>query len=625
LKPIDIASEVVRLKRDRNSVWLPYLLLAVSCYGGQSRSADQWQFAGVERVVAVADIHGAYDAFVRILRQSDVIDDELRWVGGTTHLVIVGDVLDRGPDSRLAMDLIMRLQTEAPVAGGRVHLALGNHELMVLTGDLRYVSAGEYAAFANEEPMPVREAAYARFLGESAEPVDEAAVRAEFDALFPLGFFAQRAAFAADGVYGAWLLEQPLLVVINDTAFVHGGLSGIAAELGGEGLNTQLGRQVRDYVNALSELIGDGVLHGTDSFYDHPARLNEFSDRVVLGEAQWPDGLEAIAAQLAQLNRGLVFDPDSPLWYRGTVGCSVLIERDRLHAAFASLGVDRVVIGHTPTPGAQVLSRLDESVFRIDNGMLNSFYGGRAAALIMEAGEFSVTYEDSDDVVSATPQPRRVGLRPAGLTAGELEMFLANADIVSRSEGASAGQIDLTLRSGGVELAAVFVPAARRGILPDLAAYRLDRLIGLDMVPVTVAREVDGESGSVQFAPSRVMTETERSERGTGGSAWCPLRDQFQAMYIFDSLIYNEGRTPERIRYSADNFQLILVGHVDALSTGRGRPPHLRDTPLTIGAAWQETLASLDESGLTQALEGVLDRRRIRALLRRRDELLSID
>ena len=96
-------------------------------------------------------------------------------------------------------------------------------------------------------------------------------------------------------------------------------------------------------------------------------------------------------------------------------------------------------------------------------------------------------------------------------------------------------------------------------------------------------------------------------------------------MYIFDTLIYNEGRTPERIRYSADNFQLLLVGHGDALSAGRGRPPHLRDTPLMIGAAWQETLASLDEQRLTQALEGVLDRRRIRALLLRRDELLTID
>ncbi len=607
-----------------NSLLLGAFVAALLC-GDDAWPAADWRFSGADRVVAVADIHGAYDAFVRILRQSDVIDDELRWAGDTTHLVIVGDVLDRGPDSRQAMDLIMRLQTEAATMGGRVHLALGNHELMVLTGDLRYVSAAEYAAFADEEPLPVRQAAYDRFVSESAESVEETAVRADFDKRFPLGFFAQRAAFAADGVYGAWLLEQPLLLTIDNTAFVHGGLSGVAAELGGEGLNTQLGQQVRDYVDALGELIDNDVLHPTDDFYDHPTRIMEFAERVELGAAQWPDGLEETAAQLVELNRGLVFEPESPLWYRGTVGCSELIERDRLRSALASLDVGRVVIGHTPTPNAQVLSRMDETVFRIDNGMLNSFYGGRAAALILEAGDVSVTYEDSDDVVGATPQPRRVGLRPAGLTAGELETVLLNAEIVSQAADPASNQVHLTLRSGDLELAAVFAPAARRGFLPEVAAYRIDRLIGLDMVPVTVARDVDDESGSVQFAPNRVMTETERSAQGIGGGAWCPLRDQFQAMYIFDSLIYNESRTPDRIRYSTDNFQLILVGHDDALSTGRGRPPHLRATPLTIGATWKEMLGSMDEHGLTEALEDVLDGRRIRALLQRRDALLELD
>ena len=607
-----------------NSLLLGLFIATVLC-GDNAWSAAEWRFSGADRVVAIADIHGAYDAFVRILQRSDVIDDELRWAGDTTHLVIVGDVLDRGPDSRQAMDLIMRLQTEAPVAGGRVHLALGNHELMVLTGDLRYVSAAEYAAFAAEEPMPVRDAAFAHFLGQSVGSADEAAVRADFDERFPLGFFAFRAAFAADGVYGAWLLEQPLLVAIDDTVFVHGGLSDMAAELGGEGLNTQLGQQVRDYVDASRELIDNEVLHSTDSFYEHPARLAEFAERVALGEAHWPDGLEETAEYLTTLNHGPIAATDSPQWYRGTVGCSVLIEQDRLRAAFASLGVERVVIGHTPTPNAQVLSRMDETVFRIDNGMLNDYYGGRAAALIMEAGEISVTYEDSDSVVGATPQPRRVGLRPAGLTAAELETLLLNADIASQTADAASNQIHLTLRSGDLELAAVFAPAARRGILPEVATYRLDRLLGLDMVPVTVAREVDGKSGSVQFAPNRIMTETERSAAGIGGGAWCPLLDQFQAMYVFDSLIYNEGRTPERIRYSTDNFQLVLVGHDDALSTGRGRPRHLRDTPLTIGATWQEMLASLDEDGLTEALEDVLDPRRIRALLQRRDALLELD
>jgi hypothetical protein len=609
-------------------------------WGGNAWSAAEWRFAGADRVVAVADIHGAYDAFVRILLQSEVIDNELRWAGGTTHLVIVGDVLDRGPDSRQAMDLIMRLQTEASTAGGRVHLAVGNHELMVLTGDMRYVSAGEFAAFADEEPMPVREAAFDHFRSQSAESMDDAAARTNFDERFPLGFFAQRAAFAADGIYGAWLLEQPLLVVIDETAFVHGGLSDVVAELGGEGLNTQLGQQVRDYVDDLGTLIDNGVLHLTDDFYDHPDRIMEFAEQVELGITQWPDGLEATAARLAESNRGLVFNPDSPLWYRGSVGCSALTESDRLGTALAGLGVERVVIGHTPTPSARVLSRMEETVFRIDTGMLNDFYGGRAAALVIEAGNYSVTYEDSDELVSALPQPRRVGMRPANLTADEMEALLLNADIVSetrdtvrpdstsisgRTPVANSNQVFVTLRSGDIEVQAVFVRAPRRGFLPEVAAYRIDRMLGLDMVPVTVPREVGGRLGSLQFAPSNVIDETERSTQGIGSGAWCPLRDQFQAMYVFDSLIYNEGRTPERIRYSTDNFQLILVGHDNALSTGRERPPHLAEIPLALGAEWTVKLGAMDEDGLTVALDDILDRRRIRALLQRRDALLGLD
>ena len=60
----------------------------------------------------------------------------------------LGDLLDRGGDSRKVMDLLMRLQREASAAGGQMHVVLGNHEAMNLLGDLRYVVAAEYAAYA---------------------------------------------------------------------------------------------------------------------------------------------------------------------------------------------------------------------------------------------------------------------------------------------------------------------------------------------------------------------------------------------------------------------------------------------------------------------------------------------
>ena len=85
-------------------------------------TADNWRFDNVDRIVAMADIHGAYDAMTATLQKARVLDADLKWSGGKTHLVIVGDILDRGPDSRAAMELLMRLEGEAEAAGGRVHV-----------------------------------------------------------------------------------------------------------------------------------------------------------------------------------------------------------------------------------------------------------------------------------------------------------------------------------------------------------------------------------------------------------------------------------------------------------------------------------------------------------------------
>jgi len=605
---------------------LPLFGLAVSAFSvGEVVDAAEWQFSGVDRVVAVADIHGAHDAFLRILTRSGLIDSDQQWVGTTTHLVVVGDVLDRGPDSRRAMDLIMRLQIEASRVGGGVHFALGNHELMNLTGDLRYVSAGEYAAFADDEFPEDREIAYAYFSAAYADAVNPAAIRAEFDSRFLPGFFAHRAAFSATGVYGSWLLEQPILVVIDDTAYVHGGLSDLAADLGAEGLNTQLGQQIIDYVQGLGVMIEVGILRATDGFYDHEARLTEFADNAALGLTSWPAGSAETAQRLTELNAGLIFEEVSPLWYRGNVGCSLLSEKDRLQAAFDSFGVERVVVGHTPTRTAQVMSRLDETVLRIDTGMNNDYYGGRASALIVENGTLSVIYEDSDEVTRPVPQPRRVARRTLALDGDALESMLATAEIVSATVDPVTGGKRLTLSSDDLEFEAVFLPAVPSDFLPEVVAYRLDRLLMLDMVPVTVAREVDGELGSLQLVPEAVITESVRAEEGVGGAPWCRLRDQFKAMYIFDSLLLNDGRTPETMLYRTDNYQLVLIGHHNSLPTGRGRPTYLRDVQLPLEPAWTEALSALDDDGLTSALADVLDRRRIRALRRRRDALLRAD
>ena len=93
-----------------------------------------------------------------LLREVEVIDDSNNWVGGDTHLVSLGDLIDRGPGSRQVVELLMKLQQQAAAAGGAVHVVLGNHEVLVMSGDTRYISRAEYAAFADDESGAEREA-----------------------------------------------------------------------------------------------------------------------------------------------------------------------------------------------------------------------------------------------------------------------------------------------------------------------------------------------------------------------------------------------------------------------------------------------------------------------------------
>ena len=187
--------------------------------------AGDWRWAGVDRVVAVSDVHGAFDAMTTTLAKAGVLDEKLRWNGGATHLVITGDILDRGPDSRKVMDLLMRLEGEAVDAGGRVHLLLGNHEVMNLIGDLRYVSKEEYAAFADDESQEDRERSFEVFRAGKSEDADEAMLRNDFRRKNPPGWFGLRRAFSTQGRSGPWLMSSRLMVVIKGTASGPGGLS----------------------------------------------------------------------------------------------------------------------------------------------------------------------------------------------------------------------------------------------------------------------------------------------------------------------------------------------------------------------------------------------------------------
>lgn len=308
------------------------LLVALFALVAAPRAAVQPDtFSGVGRVVAVGDVHGGYDEVVGILRAAGIIDARNRWSGGKTHLVQTGDLIDRGPDSRKVNDLVMRLETEARKAGGRVHALLGNHEVMNLTGDLRYTSPAEFGAFATTRSGDVRNGAYAK-LADAARK-DDPTYRQQWFLDHPLGWIEHRRAYGPDERYGRWIRERNTVVKINDYLFLHGGI--------GPSLSGMSIREINDRVRA----------------------------EIRLGQVP---------------KNGLAVGRDGPLWFRGLARDPEGGLQSHVDRLLATHGVAHIVLGHTTTPGA-VVPRLDGKILLIDVG-LSAYFGARPACLVVQGG-----------------------------------------------------------------------------------------------------------------------------------------------------------------------------------------------------------------------------------------------
>src|SRR5215471_2624960 len=197
------------MHRTSPSVMLAFSLLlmtALSCVGAE------------QRIIAIGDVHGDLSDFVAILQQVGLTNENRQWSGGTTVLVQVGDMVDRGPKSRECLDLLMDLERQAPQQNGKVIPLLGNHEVMTMMGDLRYASVEDYQGFATPQSEKVRQQAYQEYLdflsahGNHANAAAAAGQREKWMAEHPLGFFERRDAFAPQGLYGRWLRQHDAVV-----------------------------------------------------------------------------------------------------------------------------------------------------------------------------------------------------------------------------------------------------------------------------------------------------------------------------------------------------------------------------------------------------------------------------
>ena len=395
-------------RRPRLGVLLAVLIADVAFSGPQEARAQsaavQWN--GVDRVVVFADVHGAYTELLALLHETGIVDAQDHWAAGHTHLVSLGDLLDRGVDSRKVMDLLMRLQGEAEAAGGQLHVVLGNHEVMNLLGDLRYVEAGDYASYGDLESSAERAE-----LRQAWETAQGAGSGAAFDQKFPPGYFGHRAAFSPKGKYGQWLLTLPVAIVVNDTLFMHGGPSNVLRGMSLQELNLRYRTAVTDYLGLAGRLEQAKLLQPGDEYDARPQLAKDRLAAIAAANGGTPDAALTDAVQrFDAAASSVLLSPEGPNWYRGAALCNEAAESDVLLPLLKQFGVARLVVGHTPTRDSRAVTRFDGRVVKLDAGMNAAAYHGRAAALFMQPTGLSVRYAGQSD--ATPPQPEGLFVAP---------------------------------------------------------------------------------------------------------------------------------------------------------------------------------------------------------------------
>jgi hypothetical protein len=292
------------------------------CIAAPVQAQAAWDH--VARVVVIGDLHGDYGKFHDQLTQAGLIDGRDKWSGGKTHLVQLGDVPDRAPDTRKILDLLIKLEPQAKRAGGYVHALIGNHEAMNMEGDFRYTTPGEYAAFADRDSPRRRDAYYAATVEAlkakppaAGLPVFDDAYRASFDATHPLGWVEHWAAWSAQGVYGRWVLTHSAVIRIDDTLYLHGGIGPEFLAFDADAMNKAVLAALRHEPEAA------GGPHD------------------------------------------ILWNQQGPLWYRGMAQNEEAAEGAHVTAALARYGVRRIMLGHTKRY-TMVNSRFGGSVILTD-------------------------------------------------------------------------------------------------------------------------------------------------------------------------------------------------------------------------------------------------------------------
>lgn len=387
----------------------PALLVLLVCLSVQIISAAN------PRVVVMGDMHGDLPRLAELLRMSGLANAQSKWIGGDSTLVLTGDLMDRGPAVRGVMDLLMSLEKDAKKQRGRVITLFGNHEMMNIIGDLRYVTPEIYAEFADSKSEKRRRDAYKKYLEirrkqarqtDAPEPAETAEVQKKWRDEHPLGFVEYRQALSRKGEYGRWLRKLPAIARIDRTIFLHGGIHPDLGSLGIEDVNERIKQEVSNYDFIidflvredliepfftfdevriavgirLSLLTGEGaggaIRSGGEPVSQQPGRILSEQERAEV----------SLLETFLDMGNWLSVHPDGPLWFRGFGKWTEEEGTPKIEALLEGYDADHFVVGHTITADRDIMQRFGGKVFLVDTV--------QPSALEIRENQFTAIYRE---------------------------------------------------------------------------------------------------------------------------------------------------------------------------------------------------------------------------------------
>ncbi len=421
-------SEVFRLPvcisaRRACMFFLLLILSAVTAWPGPAKTPPEPR----ESIIAIADVHNDFDDFVAILRRTGLIDQQNHWTGGKTTFVQVGDLLDRGPKPREVMNLMMALEKESAQAGGRVVGLLGNHEVMNIMGDLRYVTAANYASFTDGNSENRQKAAYEEYvkwrnshasvLAELPHPME--LTEAEWMARHPAGYVEQREAFGPKGEYGHWLRGHSAVAELEGIIFLHGG---IHPDLGKTKIDA-MNNQIRDEIKAFDD---------AKQYFQNEKLLLPFFNSLEISNVLQAEVIAELKSRVPPSNQRQTkiqeflkqadwfsLRVDGPLWFRGYDQWNDEEGGPKANKLLQDYKAAHIVVGHTVQKGGRIRPRFGNKIFLIDTGMLSSYYaGGMPSALeICADNRIIAVYLDQQVVLDPAGSAPQNGASPQHLVA----------------------------------------------------------------------------------------------------------------------------------------------------------------------------------------------------------------